>query len=360
MNIQQFQKDLINWYLANKRDLPWRKNSDAYRVWVSEIMLQQTRVDTVIPYFNRFMEWFPSIEVFANADEEQILKAWEGLGYYSRVRNLQTAARDVVENHMSIVPPSVDDLLKLKGVGTYTAGAVASIAYQIPVPAVDGNVMRVYSRLFTIYDDIALPATKRIFERKVGETIAEDDPSSFNQGLMELGALICTPKNPKCSTCPVQTHCTAFEQDVVEELPVKTRKVKVKNVYLVSAIIQNESGEILIQKRPAKGLLASLWEMPTIEVQNDIFQSETVVEEQLADTIGLSLYNVEKLTDIKHEFTHLTWKIAGYKASCSKSTTSSERLRWIKVDEVKEYAFPTSFQKLFKSFYESDCTTPKQ
>lgn len=350
MNKKNFQKDLIDWYSANKRDLPWRENAHPYRVWVSEIMLQQTRVDTVIPYFNSFMEWFPTIQDFAYADEEQILKAWEGLGYYSRVRNLQKAARDIVENSRGEVPKTLPELLKLKGVGAYTAGAIASIAFGVPTPAVDGNVMRVYSRLFEIYDDIALPVTKKLFDERVTETISHADPSSFNQGIMELGALICTPKNPKCEQCPVQKHCLSVKNGTVLELPVKIKKIKKKEVHLISAIIRNEQNQVLIEKRSNNGLLAGLWQFPTVEVVHRDIQIEGVAETFMGDYIGVDLIHIQKLTELKHEFTHLTWKIAGFKASCVSNDVASSNQRWIDEAEVNDYAFPTSYLRLYEAY----------
>ena len=193
-NIEQFQNDLIGWFEEEQRDLPWRKNKDPYRVWVSEIMLQQTRVEAVKPYYANFMGKFPTLEALANADDEEVLKAWEGLGYYSRARNLHAAVKEVKEVYGGVVPSDVKKIEKLKGVGPYTKGAILSIAYGIPEPAVDGNVMRVLSRILSVWDDIAKPKTRKVFEEIVREIISVENPSYFNQGLMELGALICIPK----------------------------------------------------------------------------------------------------------------------------------------------------------------------
>ena len=226
INIAGFREDLINWFSEEKRDLPWRKSRDPYKIWVSEVMLQQTRVDTVIPYFNRFMEQFPSIEALSNAEEEKILKAWEGLGYYSRARNLHSAVKEVHEKYGGKVPDDPKEISSLKGVGPYTAGAILSIAYGKPEPAVDGNVMRVLSRVLSIWDDIAKSSTRKIFEEAVRALISHDNPSYFNQALMELGALVCTPTSPSCLLCPVREHCYAFHDGEQEELPVKTKGKK--------------------------------------------------------------------------------------------------------------------------------------
>ncbi|WP_081988524.1 A/G-specific adenine glycosylase, partial [Halobacillus sp. BBL2006] len=217
---------MIDWFQKEQRILPWRENQDPYRVWVSEIMLQQTRVDTVIPYFNNFLTKFPTLEALADADEQEVLKAWEGLGYYSRARNLQNAVREVVEEYGGVVPNDPDEVGKLKGVGPYTKGAILSIAYDTPEPAVDGNVMRVLSRILHVEEDIAKQSTRKLFEELVRELISIEDPSSFNQGLMELGALICTPKTPSCMLCPIQEQCRAFEEGIETELPIKSSKKK--------------------------------------------------------------------------------------------------------------------------------------
>ena len=214
---------LLSWYHREKRDLPWRKTSNPYYIWVSEVMLQQTRVDTVIPYYERFIEKFPTMEDTRGSEESDLLKMWEGLGYYSAARNLQAGVEEVVEDYGGEVPATRKEISTLKGVGPYTAGAVLSIAFGIPEHAVDGNVMRVISRLLLIEEDIAIPRTKKIFEDVVMDLIDKEDPSSFNQGLMELGATICTPR-PKCLLCPVREFCTAFHEGRQEELPVKTKK----------------------------------------------------------------------------------------------------------------------------------------
>src|SRR4051794_22479382 len=257
MDIKGFSRDLIGWFNDEKRDLPWRKDRDPYKIWVSEIMLQQTRVDTVIPYFNRFMEQFPTIEALSMAEEEKILKAWEGLGYYSRARNLHSAVKEVHEKYGGEVPADPKEISALKGVGPYTAGAILSIAYGIPEPAVDGNVMRVLSRILSIWEDIAKPATRKVFEEAVRKLISHNNPSYFNQALMELGALICTPSSPSCLLCPVREHCSAFAEGVQRELPVKTKKNKQREVQLAAAILTDEAGRILIHKRPDHGLLAN-------------------------------------------------------------------------------------------------------
>ena len=233
-----FQEDLLTWYDENKRDLPWRKDSEPYKVWVSEIMLQQTKVDTVIPYFYRFMEKFPDVYALAEADEQEVLKAWEGLGYYSRAKNLQSAVKEVVATYDGKVPDNPEELESLKGVGPYTKGAILSIAYEQPEHAVDGNVLRVFSRIFQIEEDITKGKTKKEIETIVREVISREDPSSFNQAIMDLGATICTPKSPACLLCPVNEHCRAFQNGVQEDLPIKKKAKKQKILSYAALLIQ--------------------------------------------------------------------------------------------------------------------------
>lgn len=355
INIKSFQDDLIQWFEAEQRQLPWRENKDPYKIWVSEIMLQQTRVDTVIPYFNRFIESFPTLHHLADADEEEILKAWEGLGYYSRVRNLQAAVREVRASYNGVVPDNPDDIIGLKGVGPYTAGAILSIAYGLPEPAVDGNVMRVLSRILLIKEDIAKPKTRKIFEDAVRALISHDNPSSFNQALMELGALICTPTNPSCMLCPVNEHCTAFAEGMQKELPVKIKVTKVKQVKLISAIIKNEKGEILVQKRPDQGLLAGLWEFPSISFTKVKAVTKDMYEDTFAITYnGRVLLQPDRFAEITHVFSHLKWSIDAYEAiildELSDEVIERERLRWVTEKEMKQIAFPVPYQKMFKEY----------
>jgi A/G-specific adenine glycosylase len=352
MNISEFQSDLINWFTIEKRDLPWRKESDPYRIWVSEIMLQQTRVDTVIPYYENFMEQFPSLDEFAIADEEKILKAWEGLGYYSRVRNLQSACKEVKENYGSVVPKTPNEISKLKGIGPYTAGAVLSIAYGVPEPAVDGNVMRVLSRILCIREDIAKPSTRKIFEEAVRKLISHENPSYFNQALMELGALICTPTSPSCLLCPVQEHCSAFENGTQKELPVKTKKTKTKDVKLTAGILTDEYGRILIHKRPETGLLANLWEFPNFETISDLKRGPADFLNQLQTEYDILAVVNEGLGSIEHVFSHLKWYIQIYSGKIISEVKENPRLKLVSLDELESYAFPVSHQKMFQQFLE--------
>lgn len=352
INIKAFQNDLISWFKNEQRDLPWRKDRDPYKIWVSEIMLQQTRVDTVIPYFNRFIEWFPTINDLAEANEDKVLKAWEGLGYYSRVRNLQSAVKEVKEKYHGEVPNTPQEIAELKGVGPYTAGAILSIAYGIPEPAVDGNVMRVMSRILTIWDDIAKPASRKIFEKAVRELISHEDPSSFNQALMELGALICTPTSPSCLLCPVREHCQAFNEGVEQELPVKTKKSKTRNVRLAAALLTDPAGKILIHKRPADGLLANLWEFPNVELLHEIQNDREQVFSLFQQTLHLDVQLEKIIGQIDHVFSHLIWNISIYTGKLPSTFKESEGWKLVTFKEMEQYAFPVPYQKMFKLYLE--------
>ncbi|WP_010529685.1 A/G-specific adenine glycosylase [Lentibacillus jeotgali] len=342
-DIHGFQEKLIGWYQTNKRNLPWRQDRDPYKVWVSEIMLQQTQVDTVIPYFQRFISKYPTLHDLAYADEQDVLKTWEGLGYYSRVRNLQNAAREVEASYGGEVPDDSKQLGKLKGIGPYTKGAILSIAFDQPEPAVDGNVMRVLSRVLKIEDDIAQPKVKKQFEGYARELISYDDPSSFNQGIMELGALVCMPKEPMCMFCPVQDHCRAFQEGTERELPVKSKAKKQKKIPYTVLLIRNENDEYLIEKRPENGLLANLWQFPMVpvaEIGNDHvvnwFEMEYGIDVELSDKQG----------DLKHVFSHIIWQLEIVAAKTSRKETEDDRVRFVSRDELETYPFPVSHQKM--------------
>ncbi|WP_407703026.1 A/G-specific adenine glycosylase [Virgibacillus tibetensis] len=340
-----FQQDLLGWYHANKRDLPWRKDQDPYKVWVSEIMLQQTKVDTVIPYFYRFIEKFPTIHALAAAEQQDVLKAWEGLGYYSRARNLQNAVKEVVSSYGGEVPRNPDELGALKGVGPYTKGAILSIAYNQPEPAVDGNVMRVFSRVLKVEEDIALQKTKKLFESHVRELIYEDDPSSFNQAVMELGALICTPKSPSCMICPVQIHCSAFKAGIQEDLPVKTKAKKQRIIPYIILLVRNSKNEYIIEKRAENGLLANLWQFLMVPI-NEIGWDH--LENWVYSEYGLKVKIGTKKGKLKHVFSHLIWQLDIYEAATEQEQLPDDRLLFVEKGNLESFPFPVSHQKMMK------------
>ncbi|TFD99638.1 A/G-specific adenine glycosylase [Jeotgalibacillus salarius] len=354
VNVKKFGEDLVQWFEQEMRDLPWRENKDPYRVWVSEIMLQQTRVDTVIPYYNHFMEQFPTVEALAHAPEDDVLKAWEGLGYYSRARNLQAAVREVHEAYEGIVPDNLKEISSLKGVGPYTAGAILSIAYGRPEPAVDGNVMRVLSRILTIWDDIAKPSSRKKFETAVRHLIYKENPSYFNQALMELGAIVCTPTSPSCFLCPVQAHCAAFEEGSQHELPVKSKKKAAKTVELLTVIAENNNGEVLVSQRPEQGLLANMWEFPSFEKS-----VKNIPDLQMTELLK-SDYHIEAvITDEgwmyqDHIFTHLIWKMQVGRARVEEVESQlPENARWVTQSDIEKLAMPVSHRKIANQWKES-------
>lgn len=348
-DISTFQNDLVTWFSDHYRELPWRENKDPYRVWVSEIMLQQTRVDTVIPYYQAFMRQFPTLETLAYAEEDQVLKAWEGLGYYSRARNLQSAVREVVESYGGEVPSTRKEISKLKGVGPYTAGAILSIAYDQPEPAVDGNVMRVLSRVLYIEEDIAKVKTRTLFESLLYDLISKENPSFFNQGLMELGALVCTPTSPGCLLCPVRDHCRAFAAGVQEQLPIKAKKKKPKAKQLIAAVIRNEKGQVLIERRPEKGLLAKLWQFPNVELESTK-NAQQVLGDYIYERFHLDAAVGEYVQTVEHVFSHLIWNIRVYEATVKGVPSLNDKYEadWVDDRTIENYAFPVSHQKIIQ------------
>lgn len=311
IDILSFQTDLLHWYQQNKRVLPWRQDQNPYKIWVSEIMLQQTRVDTVIPYFERFMTLYPTVHHLAEADSQEVLKAWEGLGYYSRARNLHAAVREVVATYDGVVPKKPDQLGALKGIGPYTQGAIMSIAFNQPEPAVDGNVMRVLSRILLVTENVSEYRVRKKFERYVRELISHQDPASFNQGLMELGALICTPTNPACENCPVQTHCAAYHAGVEQQLPVKSKAKKQRTTPYIILLLSNDKDEYVIEQRPETGLLADLWQFLMIPTNKVHFDE---IADWIKQTYGLTISVGEQIETFKHVFSHLIWDITVYRA----------------------------------------------
>ncbi|OXB09058.1 A/G-specific adenine glycosylase [Flavobacterium plurextorum] len=311
-----FHNTLIKWYLQNKRDLPWRNTTDPYQIWLSEIMLQQTRVAQGMPYFFAFTKEFPTVFDLANASEEQVLKLWQGLGYYSRARNLHKTAKYVAFELGGSFPAAYKELLGLKGVGEYTAAAIASFSYNEVVPVVDGNVFRVLSRYFDIESDIAIPATKKEFTELAYELMPKDNPAIFNQAIMEFGALQCVPKSPNCSICDFNDSCAALQKKKVMDLPVKSKKVKVTNRFFNYLILEDALGNTLIQKRTAKGIWHNLYEFPlleTAEIEGFDFVSKTVKSDLFSSytIIGIEeCQNAALVHKLSHQHLHIQfWKI---------------------------------------------------
>lgn len=336
---------LTDWYRQNKRILPWRDQDNAYYTWVSEIMLQQTRVEAVKPYFLRFIGELPDVQALAECPEEKLMKLWEGLGYYNRVRNMQLAAQTVVNEYGGELPASYEALLGLKGIGNYTAGAIASIAYHIPVPAVDGNVLRVLSRITEDRQDIMKQSVRRQVEEKLKEVMPQDTPGDFNQALMELGAVVCAPNGPaRCEVCPLAEYCLAFRHGTVDELPVKAPK-RERTIEDRTVLVIQDGERTAIQKRPKKGLLAGLYELPNLE--GHLTRDEAL---EKVKNMQLEPLYIEKLPDAKHIFSHIEWRMTGYLIRVASLDTDRE-LPFIfaeKKQSEKQYAIPSAFRTYVK------------
>lgn len=308
-----FSKILTTWYLENKRDLPWRKTVNPYSIWLSEIMLQQTRVAQGLPYYLAFTEAFPTVFDLAEANEEQVLKLWQGLGYYSRARNLHATAKHIAYDLGGIFPQDYKNLLKLKGVGEYTAAAIASFSYNEAVPVVDGNVYRVLSRYFNVETDIASAKAKKEFTLLAQEVILKDNPALFNQSIMEFGALQCVPKNPNCGICPLNASCAALANRKVSELPVKMKKLKVKNRFFNYLFLLDAENKTRINQRTSKGIWYNLYEFPLVETEN------TASDDIVLETIRNQFDNIDSITllesetvihKLSHQHLHIRfWKV---------------------------------------------------
>lgn len=305
-NLKRCADALSGWYITHYRELPWRRTNDAYSVWISEIMLQQTRIEAVIPYYHRFMQACPDVFRLADIPEEQLLKLWEGLGYYSRARNLQKAARIIVDRYDGKLPADYERLLELPGIGDYTAGAIASIAYDIPVPAVDGNVMRVLARLTGDTTDVLSSGAKKHFADLVYQMLPNEHAGRFNQALMELGETVCLPKSsPDCASCPWQSECRAFADGLVANLPVRSKKKprRIEERLVAVVCVAGDPPRVLLHKRPPEGLLANLWELPNALMTEEERLFPLEIQEQCR--------YVQELACAKHIFSHVEWRMSG-------------------------------------------------
>lgn len=298
---------LLDWYQKHRRPMPWRAEPSPYRVWISEIMLQQTQVETVIPYFERFLAAFPDVHALAAADQQQVLKLWQGLGYYARARRLHATAKLLVDDYDGKLPQTYDELLALPGFGPYTAAAVASIAFGQAVPVVDGNVLRVFSRFWALEDDIAKPKARTAMFEHLQAPIAEADPSSFNQAIMELGALVCRPTSPGCLLCPLQPDCIAANTGRVDELPVKSSRKPIPHHRIAVAYLEQD-GAICVVQRPEDGMLGGLWELPGGRCEEGETLSDGV-SRQVERTTGLAIIPGEQRGTIRHGFSHFTIEV---------------------------------------------------
>ena len=371
--ILSFRQKLLTWYDANKRDLPWRRSKNPYHIWVSEIMLQQTRVDTVIPYYERFLDWFPTVESLANAPEERLLKAWEGLGYYSRVRNMQTAAQQIMSEYEGKFPSTYESISSLKGIGPYTAGAISSIAFNLPQPAVDGNVMRVLARLFEVNHDIGNPSNRKIFQAMMEVLIDPDRPGDFNQALMDLGSDIEAPVNPRPEESPVKEFSAAYQHGTMDHYPIKAPKKKPIPIYLKALVVQNNQGQFLLEKNESEKLLAGFWHFPLIEVDEFSDQTQDLdLFSQVAEPI-LELgpspqesfeqdYDLEvdwqnlRFEEVKHIFSHRKWHIQIIAGRVTETQEYTDReVLWLSPEEFINYPLAKPQQKIWQAYLKRSC-----
>ncbi|NPE30396.1 A/G-specific adenine glycosylase [Methanococcoides sp. SA1] len=345
-NVKEFKLELLNWYLNNKRDLPWRQTNDPYKIWISEAMLQQTQVKTVIPYYQRFIEKFPTVKDLADADQQKILKMWEGLGYYSRARNLHKAAKMIVEEFFSKVPYILDEIKTLPGVGDYISAAVLSIAFQFPIAVVDGNVKRVLARLYCLDEPVNDSKNKKIFKQHAEKLLNRENPGDHNQAMMELGALICTPKNPQCNICQVTDNCQSFKKEKVDQYPKRITKAKTP-LYHISIGVIYKDGKMLITKREDDGLLGGLWEFPGGKREPKETAEDACIREIKEET-GLTVTIEKYLTKVKHAYTHFRISIDVFICNYISGDiflNGPVDFRWITKDEISDYPFPTSNHK---------------
>jgi A/G-specific adenine glycosylase len=346
---------LLAWYRKNKRDLPWRQGKDIYAVWVSEIMLQQTQVTTVIPYYHRFLQRYPTVEHLARAAEQEVLKLWEGLGYYSRVRNLHRAAQKVIDEYGGKIPGTPGEFRELPGVGPYVAAAVLSIACDLPLPAVDGNVMRVYTRRQGISDDIRKTTTRDRIFKDLQAIIPAEAPGDFNQAMMELGAVICTPRTPRCTSCPLRENCTAYLNHAISLYPFKSplRRAPEYNVS-IGIILKGE--RFYIQKRPSEGHLGGLWEFPGGKAKKGETARAALLRE-CKEELGTDIKIIKKLAVVRHAYSHFKIHMSVFVCRLSAEdievrSEAGHPFQWITITELEKYPFPGANHKFFPALKE--------
>ncbi len=340
-------KELLFWFDRNQRDMPWRKTKDLYSIWISEIMLQQTQVSTVIPYYQRFLSKFPNLKTLASASEEDVLKYWEGLGYYSRARNLHRATQLIESQHKGHIPDRIEQFQKLPGVGPYVAAAVFSISRGIPVPAVDGNVMRVFCRFKALRMDIRKPQTRKKIFSELQDIIPQVRCGDFNQALMELGSRICKTKNPKCLTCPLNTGCRAYRSGKIDLFPVKSPRSIIPE-FPVSIAVIIKGDQFYIQKRPSRGHLGGLWEFPGGKARSGE-SPERALKREIFEELGIRVDIKTKLASIKHAYTHFRIKLSFFicEISGDNRIRTEYPFQWISIHQIKDYPFPGANHKFF-------------
>jgi A/G-specific adenine glycosylase len=347
-NIKYLQKALLNWYQKNLRKLPWRETKIPYRIWVSEVMLQQTQVKTVVSYYHNFIRQFPTIKKLAEADLQAVLKAWEGLGYYARARNLHKAANIVIKEHHGKVPKAYEDIRTLPSIGDYVAAAVLSIAYKKPYAVVDGNVKRVLARLFCVNETVNTSSSHKLFQEMATTLLEESKPDIFNQAMMEIGALVCKPETPECALCPLTKYCCAFIKAVTRDYPKRVKRAKTPTYHTAVGVIFKKDKMLIAQRKP-DGLLGGLWEFPGGKVKRKEAVESACLREVKEET-NITAKIVKPITKVKHAYTH--FKIV-MDVFCCEYQSGRVKLngpvahRWIRMNEIEKYPFPKANHKFF-------------
>ncbi|NOZ07069.1 MAG: A/G-specific adenine glycosylase [Chloroflexi bacterium] len=347
----QIRRRLMDWYDHRQREMPWRGEGDPYAVWVAEVMLQQTRVETVRPYYRRWMERFPTVTGLAAATMDDVLKAWEGLGYYARARNLHRAAQRIVRDHQGLVPNNWDDLRALPGIGDYTAGAVLSIAFGKPFPAVDGNVRRVLARLFAVESPIGKPAAQREMRNLAAHMIPPGRPGDFNQALMDLGAEVCLPRTPDCDSCPLTGDCLAFRQGRQADFPVHTMRRELPHYDMTAGVIWGPQRKVLMARRPWQGLLGGLWAFPGGKQILDESLESSLCQEIHA-TLGVRVAVEAPVATIKHAYTHFRITLHAFHCRYLRGkpqTIGCAEWKWMLPEEIQKLALPRTDQKILNA-----------
>jgi A/G-specific adenine glycosylase len=356
-HIGELRRSLLNWYTHQGRELPWRNTSDPYAIWVSEIMLQQTQVKTVLPYYQRWLEHFPTIQSLAEAEQQAVLMLWQGLGYYARARNLHRAAQKVISDYGGQFPTQIEEVLKLPGIGKTTAGGILSSAFHQALPILDGNVKRVLARLA----GLSLPTKYALsFLWKGSELLLDpNDPKAFNQALMDLGATVCTPKQPACLLCPWSSVCQAHHLNLQSVIPMSETREPVPHKLIGVAVIWNEQGQILIDKRPQSGLLGGLWEFPGGKLEPNETLAECVVRE-IQEELGIGIEVLEHFMTLDHAYTHFKVTLSVHHCrhvSGEPQPIECDEVKWVTLDELDQYPFPTANQKIIATLRESGMPT---
>jgi len=354
LKAEEYLQDLggciLTWYALSQRNLPWRKTRNPYYIWVSEVMLQQTQVETVIPYYKRFLSRFPTVQALASAPLDDVLKLWENMGYYARARHLHAAAKEIVGRLGGKVPNTWDDLMGLPGVGDYTAGAILSIAFAQPVPAIDANVRRVIARLFAIDQPLEKGRIQRRIAELTGRFLTKNDPGLFNQALMDLGASVCTPRKPDCAVCPVSRSCAANQRNLQDTLPVTKRRAPVPHNHVTAGIITDTRGRILVVRRPDKGLLGGLWKFP-----GGLQEAEETLggclRRKVQEEVGIQIRVGKPMTSVNHAYTH--FRITLHAFQCTYQSGKATPIgctdwRWIEVQNIKDLAFSKADRKIIE------------